>query len=100
MCIKAQRIFDDLVFKMVTRAVGEIESRWDNSFPKVKVVPFNIRSEDWGLDFLGYCPADGRWYHYSQVYGRTDTKRVFNSWDDAFDFAYALASMDRDYDDD
>jgi hypothetical protein len=87
-------------FLHILDAVVEIESRWDNSFPKVQVVPFNVRSEESGLDFLGYCPADGRWYHYSQVYGRTNTKRVFDSWNDAFDFAYALASVDCDYDDD
>ena len=79
-------------------AVTEISSRWNNKFPEVSVVPFMFRSEESGLDYLGYCPADNRWYHFTLVYGRINTERVFETWDAAFDFAYDMAG--RDYNDD
>lgn len=80
-------------------AVHEISSRWNKQFPEVSVVPFQFRSQDSGLDYLGYCPADSRWYHYTMVYGRVNTERVFDNWNDAFDFAYALANQKENYED-
>jgi hypothetical protein len=87
-------------FMPLLDAVHEISSLWNDKFPKVKVVPFQFHSEETGLDYLGYCPADTRWYYYTVVHGRMNTERVFNSWHAAFDFAYAIANQTHSHDDD
>lgn len=68
-------------------------SQWDDRFPEMKVVPFQFRSESSGLDYLGYNPADGNWYHFTLVYGISDIKQIFYTFDDAFEFAYQLANQ-------
>ena len=77
-------------------AVSEVEGRWSNEFPTMKVVPFQFRSESSGLDYLGYNPEDKSWYHYTMRYGSADVDRKFKSWDEAFDFAYELANHEED----
>ena len=62
----------------------------------IKMVPLQFLSEESGLDFLG-VDAGGTWYHYSQVYGRTEIRRTFSSWDEAFEFAWEM-SRRLDYD--
>ena len=76
--------------------VMKIESRWNDKFPEVNVVPFKFRSESSGLDFLGYDPKGDRWYHYTIVYSSVDTKRDFANFEEAFEFAYALANTEED----
>jgi hypothetical protein len=78
--------------------VIETASRYSNKFPKIKVVPFQFCSEERGLDYLGYCPADQKWYHFTMRYGCTNTERVFENWDAAFNFAYEMSN--RKYKDD
>ena len=56
----------------------------------VMMVPLQFLSEESGLDFLG-VDADGTWYHYSQVYGRTEILHTFANWDDAFEFAWEMS---------
>jgi hypothetical protein len=87
-------------FLPVLEPVMETGSRWDNKFPEIKVVPFQIRSEETGLDYLGYCPEDQKWYHFTMVYGRVNTERVFANWDAAFDFAYEMSNQEYIYDED
>lgn len=79
-------------------AVMEVGCRWDDKFPDMKVIPFQFRSEDSGLDYLGYNPDDQKWYHFTLVYGNTNIERVFESWDDAFDFAFGLANKTEEND--
>lgn len=71
--------------------IMETYSRWDDKFDEVKVVPFQFRAESSGLDYLGYDPKADEWFYFTLVYGRVDTKRKFNNWDEAFDFAYELS---------
>lgn len=76
----------------------EISSRWNDKFPKMKVVAFQFRSEDSGLDYLAYNPDNRLWYHFTMRYGSVDTQREFQTFAEAFDFAYTLDSTESDYD--
>lgn len=78
--------------------VMEIESRYNDKFQEMKVVPFNFRSESSGLDYLGYEPVEKVWYHFTQCYSRTDVERKFKSFDEAFDFAFKLVNTEEDDD--
>jgi hypothetical protein len=69
-------------------AVTSISSRYSEKFTKMKVVPIRFNSEDTGLDYLGYEPIEGSWYHFSQRWGKTNTETKFKDWDEAFNFAY------------
>jgi hypothetical protein len=87
-------------FLTALEPVMTTSTRWSDKFPEIKVVPFQFRSEEGGLDYLGYCPADQKWYHFTLTYGRTNTERVFENWDAAFDFAYEMANREySDYED-
>lgn len=68
------------------KPVVDIHSRWNDKFPEMKVVPFQFSSKTSGLDYLGFNPDDKKWYHFNMVYGRVDTKEVFESLDQALDF--------------
>jgi hypothetical protein len=85
-------------FLSLLEPVMQIESRWNNKFPEMKVVPFNFRSEPSGLDYLGYEPVEKVWYHYVLRYGNTDVERKFKSFDEAFDFAFKLVNTEEDDD--
>jgi hypothetical protein len=74
--------------------VQEIKSLWDETVQPVKVVPFMFRSEDSGLDYLGYDPEHNEWFHFTTCFGRTDIRQRFDCWDDAFDFAWNLVNSD------
>ena len=63
----------------------------------VMMVPLQFLSEESGLDFLG-VDAEGTWYHYSQVYGRTEIRRTFANWDNAFEFAWELSQRSEEED--
>jgi hypothetical protein len=77
----------------------DISSRWDDKFPEVKVVGLQFKSDNGGLDYLGYDPETGDWYHFTMVYGNTDIKRKFGFWDEAFEFAFNEANNEADCDD-
>lgn len=72
--------------------VLDVESRYNDKFPEMKVVPFKFRSESSGLDYLGYDPESGKWYHFTMCYSMVDVKREFKDFDEAFDFAYKLSN--------
>lgn len=82
----------------ILNPVMEISCRYGDRFPEMKVVPFQFRSEDYGLDYLGYNPEDGCWYHFTMVYRRTDIERRFSNFSDAFHFAYRLSNSNSDDD--
>ena len=65
-----------------------IESRWSNKFPKVNVVGFQFMSRSSGLDYLGYDPEHGDWYHYTVRYSKPDIERKFENFDAALAFAF------------
>ena len=69
-------------------AVTTTSSRYSEKFPEIKVVPFKFSSEDTGLNYLGYEPIEGVWYHFSQTWGKANTEHKFKDWDEAFNFAY------------
>jgi hypothetical protein len=85
-------------FLPMLSAHTEISSRWDKKFPEMKVVAFQFRSEESGLDYLGYNPENQRWYHFTMRYGSADTQREFQTFAEAFDFAYTLANTESDLD--
>ena len=65
-----------------------IESRWSNKFLKVNVVGFQFMSRSSGLDYLGYDPEHGDWYHYTVRYSKPDIERTFENFDAALAFAF------------
>jgi hypothetical protein len=83
-------------FLTLLEPVMEIESRWNKKFEPMKVVPFQFRSEESGLDYLGYEPVEGTWYHFTLRYGNTDIERKFKNWDEAYEFAFRLTNTDED----
>jgi hypothetical protein len=80
--------------------VMEADGGGQETFPDIKVVPFNFQSESHGLDYLGYEPTEGVWYYFTMVYRRTEIVKKFKSWDEAFDFAYAMVNESSETDDD
>lgn len=64
----------------------------------LKVVPFNFRSRESGLDYLGYVPESKEWIHFSLVYGRARKEQSFKSFDEALVFAFKLANKEESED--
>lgn len=56
-----------------------------------KVVPFTFRSQESGIDYLGYDPVENIWYHYFLRYGSIEIRKSFPSFDVAIEYAYDLA---------
>lgn len=77
----------------------DISSRWGDKFPEVKVVGLQFKSDEGGLDYLGYDPEAGDWYHFTIVYGNTNIERKFGSWDEAFEFVFDEANKEEDCED-
>lgn len=73
-----------------------ISAEYNSELPEVKVIPFEVHSGRSGLDFLGYCTANQKWYYFTMCYGFVNDERVFSSWDEAFEFAYDLVQKKRD----
>ena len=80
--------------------VYEVSSRFSKEFPPVKVVPFQFKSGNSHLDFLGYEPIEKVWYHFTLTYGFYDVKAKFASFEEAFNFAYWLANLELEKEDD
>lgn len=70
--------------------VQQIEAIGTNNV--ISVVPFNFRSLESHLDFAGYEPTNKEWYWYTMRYGRTDTVKKFNSFDEAFNVMFTLVN--------
>ncbi len=73
-----------------------IESRWSDKFPKVDVVGFQFMSRSSGLDYLGYDPKGGYWYHYTLKYSKTDVERKFENFEEALDFIFDFVKTNED----
>jgi hypothetical protein len=76
----------------------EIESRYSDKFPLMKVVGFQFQSESSGLRYLGYNPENENWYCYSMVYRTTDVVCKFKDFDEAIRFAYVKANIEENDD--
>ena len=68
--------------------VVEVECRFGNKLPPMKVIPFSFLSESSGIHYLGYEPQKGEWFYIELVYGTYDVLKKFKDFDEAFEFAY------------
>jgi len=68
-----------------------VSSRWGDKFPEMEVKSFQYKSESVGLSYLFYHEVEGAWYDGTLTYGQWDVDRRFNSFDEAFDYAYNKA---------
>lgn len=84
-------------FIHILKPMVQTESRWNDKFPEISVVPFQVKADEGELNYLGYEPLTKTWYHFTCVYGIHDTTREFANFEEAFEFAFNLVDHDDDY---
>lgn len=82
------------------KPLDNIYSRWDEKIPPVDVIALQFDSEESGLSYLGYDPVENEWYYFTRTYGRDDATKKFANADEALSFAYDLANIEEETDDD